>query len=54
MDQHAIAGHMPVNFIDKMQKYLSASALVVPKNSLKPHIDIITLDRMNITATTAQ
>jgi hypothetical protein len=36
-----------------MQKYLSMGALVVPKNSLNPKIDIITLDRMNITADAA-
>jgi hypothetical protein len=33
-----------------MENYLSMGALVVPKNSLNPNIDIITLDSMNITA----
>ncbi len=37
-----------------MQKYLSAGAIVVPKNSLNPNIDIITLDSMNITADAAR
>lgn len=42
------------NFIRGMQNYLSMGALVVPKNSANPNIDIITLDSMNITADAAR